>query len=196
MNESDPSARRGRNLQTLTIRREDHVGDPIAIAWLAPAETVSDTIIERLRDYLGPRVRIVKAEISRDVIEVEVETRGWTDEATRLARAARDLFQKGGKRNALSMCQEALAMDSLNADAMIAKGIILADLERDQEALDAFKHAREFGASGIEVMLAMMHCAVRLGRLGSAAQYAEEVLRLDPRNLEARRNLKAMSQGM
>jgi Flp pilus assembly protein TadD len=140
----------------------------------------------------GRRVRIFKAEISRDKIEVELEGRGWPDEASRLARAARDLYEKGARRNALSMCREALELDSLNVDAMTTLGVILTRLERDKEALDALKHAREFGAQEIEVTLAMAECALRLGRLGTAAQYAHEALRLDPRNLAARRILKAL----
>jgi uncharacterized membrane-anchored protein len=39
-------------------------------------------------------------------------------------------------------------------------------------------------------MLAMMQCAQRLGRATAAAHYAEEALRLEPRNLTARRALK------
>ncbi|HKN00217.1 MAG TPA: hypothetical protein VJX23_06845 [Candidatus Binataceae bacterium] len=195
MSESDDSRRRDRNRfrQTIVIRRDDHIGDPIGIAWLASPETAGDAIVERLRDYLGRRVRIAKAEISRDKIEVEIESRGWHEEATRLAAAARDLQEKGAKRNALSMYREALQLDSLNADAMAGLGIILAQLENDKEALDALKHAREFGADGIEIALTMMQCAIRLGRLGAATQYAQEALRLEPRNLAARRAMKTLT---
>ncbi|MGO9451423.1 MAG: hypothetical protein ACLQDV_10340 [Candidatus Binataceae bacterium] len=195
MSESDDSRRRDRNRvrRTIVIWRDDHIGDPIGIAWLASPETAGDAIIDRLRDYLGPRVRVAKAEISRDKIEVEIESRGWHEEAARLAAAARDLQEKGAKRNALSMYREALQLDSLNADAMAGLGIILAQLENDKEALDALKHAREFGAGGIDIVLAMMQCAIRLGRLGAAAQYAQEALRLEPRNLAARRAMKSLT---
>jgi len=196
MSESEPPRRppRRRGLHRLIIRRDDHVGDPIGIAWLASAETSGDVIIERLRDYLGPRVKVAKAEISRERIEVELECRGWPEEGSRLAAAARDLFNKGARKNALSMCREALELDPLNADAMATLGLILAAMARDREALDALKHAREFGAGGIEVMLAMMQCAQRLGRATAAAHYAEEALRLEPRNLTARRALKDIRQ--
>ncbi|MGO9603110.1 MAG: hypothetical protein ACLQAT_06860 [Candidatus Binataceae bacterium] len=195
MSESDDSQRRDRNRvrRTIVIWRDDHIGDPIGIAWLASPETAGDAIVDRLRDYLGPRVRVAKAEISREKIEVEIESRGWHEEAARLAAAARDLQEKGAKRNALSMYREALQLDSLNADAMAGLGIILAQLENDKEALDALKHAREFGAGGIDIVLAMMQCAIRLGRLGAAAQYAQEALRLEPRNLAARRAMKSLT---
>jgi tetratricopeptide (TPR) repeat protein len=196
MSESERASRPKRHYerQTLVIRREDHVGDPISIAWLVPAETLGDAIVGRLRDYLGRRVRIKKAEISRDTIEVQVEVRGWREEASRLAGAARDLAEKGAKRGALAMCREALELDSLSAEAMTAMGTILAALGKDQEALDAFQHAREFGAEGVSTLLAMLECAVRLGWLASAGRYAEEALRLDPGNLQAQDALHAIRQ--
>jgi hypothetical protein len=188
MSESEPSSRpkRYRERQTLVIRREDHVGDPISIAWLMPAETLGDAILGRLRDYLGRRVQIKKAEISRDTIEVQVEVRRWREEATRLAKAARELSEKGAKRGALAMCREALELDSLSVEAMTAMGTILAALGRDEEALAAFQHAREFGAEGVSIPLAMLDCAIRLGWLAPAERYAREALRLDSRNLQAR----------
>ncbi len=196
MSESESSARPGRvrRRRSIVIRRDEHIGDPIGIVWLAGEDTVAEVLIERLGDYLGRRVRIIKAEISRDILEVEVEARGWGDEAARLAAASRDLFQKGAKRNALSMCREAIELDPLNPAATATLGIILAALEHHKEALDTLKHAREFGAGGIEVMLAMTQCALRLGRLGAATQYAQEALRLDPRNLTARRALREIRQ--
>ena len=198
MSESDRASRqkRYRERQTVVIRREDHVGDPISIAWLVPAETLGDAIVGRLRDYLGRRVRIKKAEISRDTIEVEVEVRGWREEANRLARAARDLSQKGAKRGALAMCREALELDSLSVEAMTAMGAILAALGKDEEALDAFQHAREFGDEGASVLLAMLDCALRLGWLTSATRYAQEALRVDPGNVRARDALHSIRQRM
>jgi tetratricopeptide (TPR) repeat protein len=196
MSESDRASRqkRRRERQTVVIRREDHVGDPISIAWLVPAETLGDAIVGRLHDYLGRRVRIKKAEISRDTIEVQVEVQGWREEANRLASAARDLSEKGAKRGALAMCREALELDSLSVEAMTAMGTILAALGKDEEALDAFQHAREFGDEGVSVVLAMLEGAIRLGWLASAERYAQEALRLDPENLQARDALHSIKQ--
>ena len=198
MSESDRASRekRHRERQTVVIRREDHVGDPLSIAWLVPADTLGDAIIGRLRDYLGRRVRIKKAEISRDTIEVQVEVRGWREEANRLARAARDLAEKGAKRGALAMCREALELDSLSVEAMTALGTILTILGKDEEALDAFQHAREFGEEGVSVLLAMLDSAIRLGWLASAERYAQEALRLDPGNLQAQDALQSIRQRM
>jgi tetratricopeptide (TPR) repeat protein len=198
MSESEPASppKRYRERQTLVIRREDHVGDPISIAWLMPAETLGDAIVGRLRDYLGRRVRIKKAEISRDTIEVQVEVRAWLEEANRLAKAARELSEKGAKRGALAMCREALELDSLSVEAMTAMGTILAALGRNEEALNAFQHAREFGAEDVSIPLAMLDCAIRLGWLAAAERHARQALRLDPRNLQARDALHSIRQRM
>jgi len=198
MSESEPASppRRNRERRTLVIRRDDHIGDPISIAWLAPAETVGDAIIGRLQDYLGPKVRIAKAEISRDTMEVEVEARGWREEADRMARAARDLAEKGGRRAALQMCEESLQLDSINIEGITTMGIVLTALDRNEEALQAFKRAREFGASGVEPVLQLVRCAMRMNRLGTAVQYVHEALRMDPHNSEARRALRAIKRQM
>ena len=198
MSESEPASppRRNRERRTLVIRRDDHIGDPISIAWLAPAETVGDAIIGRLQDYLGPKVRIEKAEISRDTMEVEVEARGWREEADRMARAARDLAEKGGRRAALQMCEESLQLDSINIEGITTMGIVLTALDRNEEALQAFKRAREFGASGVEPVLQLVRCAMRMNRLGTAVQYVHEALRMDPHNSEARRALRAIKRQM
>ena len=198
MSESEPASppRRNRERRTLVIRRDDHIGDPISIAWLAPAETVGDAIIGRLQDYLGPKVRIAKAEISRDTMEVEVEARGWREEADRMAQAARDLAEKGGRRAALQMCEESLQLDSINIEGITTMGIVLTALDRNEEALQAFKRAREFGASGVEPVLQLVRCAMRMNRLGTAVQYVHEALRMDPHNSEARRALRAIKRQM
>jgi len=198
MSESEPESRsrRNRERRTIVIRRDDHIGDPISIAWLAPADTVGDAIMGRLQDYLGPKARIAKAEISRDSMEVEVEVRGWPDEADHMARAARDLAEKGGRRAALQMCEESLQLDFLSIEALSTKGVILTALGRDEEALQAFKRAREFGAPGVEPVLQLVRCAMRLKRLGAAVHYVHEALRIEPQNSEARRALRSIKRQM
>src|SRR5262249_16717199 len=151
---------------------------------------------DRLREYLGRRIRIEKAEISRDTIEVLVEARRWSEEANRLAKAARDLAEKGARRGALSMCREALELDPLSGEGKNVMGTILAALERGEEALDAFQHAREFGAEGATILLTMMDCAIRLGWLRTAERYVEEALSVDPRNLPARQALRSIQRRM
>ena len=104
-------------------------------------ETNGDAVLERIREYLGHKLKLVKAEVSHDEITVEIEFRGWTEEGTRMASVARDLYEKGARRSALSMYRDALDLDPLNAEAMLRLGLALAEQEKFADALAALKHA-------------------------------------------------------
>jgi len=178
--------------RSLVIRRNDHVGDPVGMAFLESPETNGDAVLARLREYLGDKLKLVKAEVSHGEITVEVESRGWTEEGARMAAAARDLYQKGARRAALSMYRDALELDPLNAEAILGLGFALAKQEKYAEAFAALKRAREFGADGIELLIAMGRCAVGLERGANAIAYYEEALKIEPRNFVARRALRAL----
>ena len=194
MSASDKQAplRRSRARRSLVIRRVDHVGDPVGLAFLESPETNGDAVLDRVREYLGVKLKLVKAEVSHDEITVEIEFRGWTEEGTRMASLARDLYEKGAKRSALSMYRDALDLDPLNAEAMLRLGLALAEQEKFADALVALKHAREFGAGGVELLVAMGQCATGLERRPTAIAYYEEALKLEPRNFVARSALRAL----
>ncbi len=189
---STPRTARSRARRSLVIRRIDHVGDPVGLAFLESPETNGDAVLERIREYLGNKLKLVKAEVSHDEITVEIEFRGWTEEGTRMASVARDLYQKGARRSALSMYRDALDLDPLNAEAMLRLGLALAEQEKFADALSALKHAREFGAAGVELLVAMGQCAAALNRTATAIAYFEEALKIEPRNFVARRALSAL----
>jgi tetratricopeptide (TPR) repeat protein len=176
------------------IRREDHIGDPIGIAFLESAETDSDAVLARLRAYLGTKLKLVKAEISHDEITVEVESRGWREEGARMASAANDLHAKGARRAAIPMYRDAVDLDPLNTEAILRLGLALTEQEKFAEAFAALKRAREFGAAGSELLIAMGRCAARLERVATAAGYYEQVLKLEPRNFVARSALRALGR--
>jgi len=177
------------------IRRDDHVGDPVGLAFLESPETNGDAVLERLREYLGDKLKLVKAEVSPAEITVEVESRGWTEESARMAAAARDLYQKGARRGALSMYRDALELDPLNADAVLRLGLALAEQNKFAEAFAALKRAREFGTDGgVELLIAMGRCAAALERGANAVAYYEAALRIEPGNFLARRALRAMGR--
>ena len=178
--------------RSLVIRRIDHIGDPVGLAFLESPETNGDAVLERIREYLGDKLKLVKAEVSHDEITVEVESRGWTEEAARMAAAARDLYAKGAKRGALAMYRDALELDPLNAEATVRLGFALAEQRKFAEAFAALKRAREFGAEGIELLIAMGQCATGLERGASAVAYYKAALKLEPRNFVARRALHAL----
>jgi tetratricopeptide (TPR) repeat protein len=194
MNASEPHRPSGRTRArtALVIRRTDHVGDPVGLAFLESPETNGDAVLARLREYLGDKLKLVKAEVSHDEITVEVEARRLTQEAATMAATARDLYQKGARRSALSIYRDALELDPLNGDAVFGIAEALVDQRKFAEALRALKRAREFGKDGIDVLLAMGRCAVELERGASAVVYYEQALKLEPRNFVARRALSAL----
>ena len=196
MSASDKQAppRRARARRSLVIRRVDHVGDPVGLAFLESPETNGDAVLDRVREYLGDKLKLVKAEVSHDEITVEIEFRGWTEEGRQMASVARDLYQKGAKRSALSMYRDALDLDPLNAEAMLRLGLALAEQEKFPDALTALKHAREFGAAGVELLVAMGQCAAALNRTATAIAYFDEALKIEPRNFVARRALSALGR--
>src|SRR5208282_3511429 len=160
--DQQPPRRRARANRSLVIRRIDHVGDAVGLAFLESPETGGDALLARLREYLGDKLKLVKAEVSHGEITVEVESRGWTEEGARMAAAARDLYQKGARRGALAMYRDALELDPLNVEAILSLGFALAEQEKFAEALAALKRAREFGAGGVELLIAMARCAAKL----------------------------------
>jgi tetratricopeptide (TPR) repeat protein len=178
--------------RSIVIRREDHIGDPIGIAFLESAETNGDAVLDRLREYLGTKLKLIKAEVSHDEIAVEVESRGWPEEGARMAAAAKDLQAKGVKRGALAMYRDAVDLDPLNAEAIARLGLALVEQEKLAEAFGALKRARELGAIGVELLNAMGRCAARLDRRATAAAYYEQVLKLEPRNFVARSAMRAL----
>jgi len=180
--------------RSLVIRRNDHVGDPVGLAFLESPETNGDAVLERLREYLGDKLKLVKAEVSHGEITMEVESRGWTEEGARMAAAARDLYRKGARRGALAMYRDALELDPLNAEAILRLGFALAEQDKFAEAFAALKRAREFGAGGIELLIAMGRCAAGLERGATAIAYYEEALKIEPRNFVARRALRALGR--
>jgi tetratricopeptide (TPR) repeat protein len=187
-----PPSRKSRARRSLVIRQVDHVGDPVGLAFLESPETNGDAVLDRIREYLGDKLRLVKAEVSHTEITVEVESRGWAEEGTRMASVARDLYEKGARRSALAMYRDALDLDPMNAEAMLRLGLAFAQQEKFADALTALKHAREFGAAGVEIVIAMGQCAAALDRTATAIAYFEEALKIAPRNFIARRALSAL----
>src|SRR5271168_986221 len=185
-------SRKTRARRSIVIRRIDHIGDPVGLAFLESPETNGDAVLDRVRAYLGDKLKLVKAEVSHGEITVEVESRRWPEEGARMAAAARDLYEKGARRSALSMYRDALELDPLNAEAILRLGLALTEQEKFAEAFAALKRAREFGAVGVELLVAMGRCAAGLDRGANAIAYYEEALKLEPRNFLARRALSAL----
>jgi tetratricopeptide (TPR) repeat protein len=148
-----------------------------------------DSILARLSEYLGRRIRVVKVELSSQRAEVEVELQALVEEASRLSSAAKSLARKGARRNATSLFHEALQLDPLSHDAARGLGLLLVDLEEYSEALKTLKYARESGQDDVELLFGLARACLKLERKASALAYLEQAFVLDPSNFTVRRTL-------
>jgi|HubBroStandDraft_6_1064221.scaffolds.fasta_scaffold224750_3 tetratricopeptide (TPR) repeat protein len=198
MNVSDATGfeRRGRlaarargSTASIVIRREDHIGDGLSFIFLEAGGGDHDAIIERLREYLGPRVKILKAEIGAEQIEIQAGGRRLAEEASRLAEAAQTLRRKGASRNAMAHFKEALTLDPLNVMALCGLGALLAAREDYSGAFRMLCRAREAGGDSPEVLHELARAAAGMGRIATAVVYLERACELAPDNLAIRRTL-------
>jgi tetratricopeptide (TPR) repeat protein len=186
--------RRVRQHRRIRIMRDDHIGDQLGALFLGVTAEQQDSILARLGEYLGKRVRIIKAEISNDCAEVEVEVQVWEEEANRLAATAIDLLSKGLRRSAQALLREALELDPLNAAAATGLGTLLADREQYNEALAVLKLAREAGPESAALMLALGRVCIKTERTASAITYLERAYEIDPSNFAVRRALAELGR--
>ncbi|MBF6559561.1 MAG: tetratricopeptide repeat protein [Candidatus Binataceae bacterium] len=195
--------RRIRHRRQISIRRDDHIGDLLGAIFLDFSPARQDSIIDRLSEYLGPRVRIIKAEMSPECADVEVEVQALVEEGARLAAAANDLRIKGARRNALAMFRQALELDPLSRTAALGLGTLLADMEQYDEAIQTLKRARETGASAgtsgavaedVELLLTLGRVCMRTERTASAITYLERAFEIDSGNFAVRRLLAELGR--
>ncbi|MGH7913822.1 MAG: hypothetical protein ACREPW_04125, partial [Candidatus Binataceae bacterium] len=173
----------------IVIRREDHVGDGLGLVFLEAGSGDQDAIVERLREYLGPRIRIVRIEIGAERIEIEAGGSRFAEEAARLAEAAQGLRRKGASRNAMAHFKEALALDPLNVMALRGLGAVMAAREDYSAAFRMLCRARESGGDSAEVLHDLGRAAAGMERMATAIVYLERACELAPDNLAIRRTL-------
>lgn len=192
MSASDPAHRgpgRARGATRLVIRRDDHVGDLLGFIFLEAGGGDHDAIIDRLREYLGPRVRLLRAEVSPEQIEVEVSVRRFAEEATQLAMAADGLARKGALRNAQSLFKESLEIDPLNVAALRGLAALMVRREDFTGALRMLCRAREAGGDSAELLHELGRVAAAAERMAAAIAYLERACELAPDNFAIRRTL-------
>jgi len=174
---------------SIVIRREDHIGDSLGFIFLEDVGGNQDAIIDRLRDYLGSRLRILKAEIGAERIEIEIGGRRFAEEAARMAEAAEGLRRKGASRNATAHFKEALALDPLNVMALRGLGALLAAREDYSGAFAMLCRAREAGGDSAQVLHELGRVTAGMGRIATAVVYLERACELAPDDLAVRRTL-------
>ena len=178
-----------RQRKQIVILLEDHIGDPVGSLLFNLAGFDHDAIIDRLREYLDPRLRIIRADLTSACAEVEVEAHSLETESRHLVAAATDLHAKGARRNALSLYQDALRLDPLNSEAAMGLGLLLAEAKQYDEALRMLKRAREYGPERVRLLFELGRVSMQAERKASAVSYFEKAHELDPSNLTIRRAL-------
>jgi DNA-binding SARP family transcriptional activator len=141
-----------RQRRTLTIRREDHLEDTVGAIFFAPAEGNENYILQRLGEYLGPHLTLLRAEIGSKQMTVEVQAQCFSEESARLAAEAEKLWSSGGRRAALAMIKDAVALDSLSQRAATTLGALLLDAGAPGEALAHLRRARELGPESADML--------------------------------------------
>ncbi len=182
-----------RKRRSITIRRGDHIGDPISTLFLAPEE-LAGSVEERVRAYLGEKVRVLSAMLSREQIDAEFECFQLSEEAGRLAEAAAGLARNRLFRSAEQALGEALKLDPLNARARQVLGEVYRAQERHSEALATLVRARELSGDDANLLTAMGACCIKLERKATAIGYLERALEIDPRHFRARRMLSRLGR--
>jgi tetratricopeptide (TPR) repeat protein len=184
-----------RRRTSISIRADDHLGDPLGALFLLEREQIGDGVIDKLRAYLGAKTRVLKATLSRDQIEVEIECMPLREESDRMVDAAAGLKARRLYRSALTTLTDALALDPLNPRALLGMGEVLQASERYAEAAAMLVRAREAaGADSADLLAALGACCLKLERTASAIAYFDRALNLDPRHFSARRALAALGR--
>jgi tetratricopeptide (TPR) repeat protein len=178
---------------SIVIRREDHIGDALGFIFLE-AGGDHGAIIDRLREYLGPRIRIVKAEVGADTVVVEIAARRLPEEGARMAEAAEGLRRKGASRSAFAAFKEALALDPLNVMALRGMGALLSGREDHSAAFRTLCRAREAGGDTADVLHEMGRASAAMGRIATALVYLERACELAPDNFAVRRTLAELGR--
>jgi len=178
-----------RQRRQIVILLEDHIGDPVGSLLFNLAGFDHEAILERLREYLDPHLRILRADLTSARAEVEVEARSLETESRHLVAAANDLQSKGARRNALSLYQDALRLDPLNSEAAMGFGLLLAEFKRYDEALRMLKRAREYGPEQAGLLFALGRVSMQAERKASGVSYLEKAYELEPTNAAIRRAL-------
>ena len=179
-----------RTRSSIVIRSDDHLGDSLGVLFLLEPAELGDTVIEKLREYLGDKIQVIKADLSREKIEVEVETVGFRDESDRLVAATAGLRRNRLYRSAQPMLEDALKLDPLNPRAMIAMGEVYQAAEKYTEAIAMLIRAREASPHDTADLFAMIGaCCLKAERSAAAITYLEKAVSLDSSQFSARRAL-------
>lgn len=122
---------------------------------------------------------------------VQTGKRGAAGSAPQVSGAAREayaaiieLYRRQDFRTALTRTEELLATAPRFGDAWNVKGVLLNNLGRYKEAIDAFEEARRTGANTEAVLVNLAKSHLALGDTAKSAEAARAAIRLNPKGLD------------
>ena len=180
-----------RPLHVLVLRRDDHKHDSLGAVFLG---AVSDAREVRLyvERYLGPAFAVRKIDHEGPALRVAVECSRFPTESQNLTRIARSLVNSGRNRSAAASFREALKLDPMNTEALKGHAALCALAGELSEAQDHWIRAGEIRGYDGEILRGLAIIALRADRHGSAIQYLQDALVVNPNDDEAKQMLEEL----
>jgi tetratricopeptide (TPR) repeat protein len=182
-----------RREHVLVLRRDDHKRDAIGAIFLGAvtAETEMRAIVER---YLGAPLVVRTIELGGTALHVHVECPRFPTESQNLSRMARSLADRGRSRAAADSYAEALKLDPLNVEALKGHATLHALAGNLEDAQEKWIRAGEIRGYDGEILRALATIALRQERRGTAIQYLEDALIVNPEDTEAHAMLDELNR--
>jgi tetratricopeptide (TPR) repeat protein len=180
-----------RPLHVLVLRRDDHKHDSLGAVFLGAVSEAREVrrYVER---YLGPAFAVRRVDPEGPALRVAVECSRFPTESQNLTRIARSLVNNGRNRAAADSFREALKLDPMNTEALKGQAALCALAGELPEAQDHWIRAGEIRGYDGEILRGLAVIALRTDRHGSAIQYLQDALVVNPNDDEAREMLEEL----
>jgi tetratricopeptide (TPR) repeat protein len=178
-----------RPLHVLILRRDDHKHDALGAVFLGAVSEAAE-VRKYVERYLGPAFLVRRVDQEGPALRVAVECSRFPAESQNLARIARSLGARGQNRAASASFREALKLDPMNTEALKGQAALEALAGELTEAEDHWVRAGEIRGYDGEILRGLARVALAGDRHGSALQYLQDALVVNPNDDEARSMLE------
>jgi tetratricopeptide (TPR) repeat protein len=180
-----------RPLHVLVLRRDDHKHDSLGAVFLGVVSEARE-VRQYVERYLGPAFAVRQVDHEGPALRVAVECSRFPTESQNLTRIARSLVNNGRNRAAAASFREALKLDPMNTEALKGQAALYALAGEFPEAQDHWIRAGEIRGYDGEILRGLAVIALRTDRHGSAIQYLQDALVVNPNDDEAREMLEEL----
>jgi len=177
-----------RQSHNVILRRDDHKRDVLGSIFLGAVGDEAE-IRAHVERYLGPPFQVRAVDLDGPALRVTVECSRFQAESQNLTRMARSFAERGRTRAAADSFGEALKLDPLNAEALKGRAALHLAADELDDAEDKWIRAGEIRGYDGDILRGLAGVALRLNRAGSAMQYLEEALVVNPNDDESRTSL-------